>query len=96
LTVASGLAVLAGIAASDGICGFRLGRIHRGEKHADAADVLASAVPDGRKLAATLTRLLDVKGASHYGIKVVSLTEAKSAFRWARHLVARAQQEEER
>ena len=33
LNVAAGLAVLAGIAASDAICGTPLGRIHRGDDH---------------------------------------------------------------
>jgi hypothetical protein len=96
LTVASGLAVLAGIAASDAICCLRLGRMHRGQKHSEAGDLLASALPEGKKLAVRLTRLLDVKGASYYGIKVVSATEAKNALRWAKQLVDHAQLEADR
>jgi hypothetical protein len=49
--VAAGLAVLAGVAASDAICCVRLGKRHRGEDHRGAATLLAEAVPDGRKLA---------------------------------------------
>lgn len=48
--VAAGLAVLAGIAAADAVCAARLGRIHRGDDHRGAADLLRQAVPDGKTL----------------------------------------------
>jgi len=96
LTVATGLAVLAGIAASDCICGIRLGQIHRGQSHQGAADLLATAVPDGAKLASTLRRLLDLKDASHYGVKFISGRSASDAVRWARTLVERAEHEAQR
>jgi len=57
LNVAAGLAVLAGIAGSDAICDARLGRIHRGDDHRAAQDLLQQATPDGKKLAAVLGRL---------------------------------------
>jgi hypothetical protein len=41
--VAAGLAVLAGVAASDAICCVRLGKRHRGEDHRGAAALLAEA-----------------------------------------------------
>lgn len=61
LNVAAGLAVLAGIAASDAICCARLRLRHRGDNHRDAADLLRQATPDGPELAKLLLRLLDLK-----------------------------------
>ena len=48
--VAAGLAVLAGIAASDSLCATRLGEIHRSADHRAAADLLGVATADGAKL----------------------------------------------
>jgi hypothetical protein len=96
LNVAAGLAVLAGIAASDAICGVRLGRIHRGEDHLGAADILREATPDGDKLAIQLGRLLSLKDAAHYGVQVVSSRNATDAGKWASRLVERAREETER
>lgn len=96
LNVAAGLAVLAGIAASDAICCARLGRRHRGESHRNAADLLRTAVPDGAELATVLLRLLDLKDAAHYGVIIVAVRKGKDAIRWARRLVDRAREEIER
>ena len=94
--VAAGLAVLAGVAASDAICCVRLGKRHRGEDHRGAAALLAEAVPDGSKLAGTLIRLLDVKDAAHYGPKLVDRRTATQSVRWAARLIERAGEEVER
>lgn len=67
LSVSTGLAVLAGIAASDGICCARGGSRHRGDDHRGAARLLGQATPDGKMLATTLLRLLDLKDEAHYG-----------------------------
>jgi hypothetical protein len=96
LNVTAGLAVLAGIAASDSICCARLGRRHRGDDHRRAAEMLRSATPDGNELAATLSRLLDIKDAAHYGVIVVSARKARDSVRSAARLVDRAGQETER
>lgn len=96
LSVSAGLAVLAGIAASDSICCARLRRLHRGDNRRMAADLLAQATPDGKALAAKLLRLLDVKDAAHYGVTVVGPRKAGDALRWARQLVERAGEEVER
>lgn len=61
LNVAAGLAILAGIAASDAICGARLAKIHRGQNHREAEELLRGAAPDGRALANGLARLLVVR-----------------------------------
>lgn len=94
--VAAGLAVLAGIAASDAICARRLGHIHRGEDHRAAAALLRDATPDGKKMSGTFLRLVDVKDEAHYGLVVVSARRARDSLRWARILVDRAQEELER
>jgi hypothetical protein len=96
LNVTAGLAVLAGIAASDAICARRLGRIHRGDDHRAAAALLEQAVPDGAKLAATFRRLIGLKDEAHYGVLVVASRKARDAVRWARQLVDRAVDEVER
>jgi hypothetical protein len=96
LNVAAGLAVFAGIAASDAICGARLGRLHRGDDHHGAEDLLRQATQDGGRLAAQLGRLLSLKDAAHYGVQVVSTRNATDATKWAAHLVERARQETER
>ncbi len=96
LNVAAALAVLAGIAATDAICGIRLGRLHRGDDHRGAEDLLRQATPDGPKLAAELRRLLGLKDAAHYGVPVVSARKATDAKKWAAHLVDRAAEESER
>lgn len=96
LNVAAGLAVLAGIAGSDAICGARLGRIHRGDDHRAAQDLLQQATPDGKKLATVLGRLLSMKDAAHYGVIVVSARNATDAKKWAALLIERAAQETER
>ena len=94
--VSAGLSVLAGIAAADAICARRLGQIHRGQQHRDAAALVERAVPDGAKLAATFLRLVDLKDAAHYGVMVVASAKAADAARWARLLVDRARDEVQR
>lgn len=96
MNVAVGLAILAGIAASDALCGLRLGYVHRGEDHRAAADLLQQATPDGAKLAADLRRLLSLKDAAHYGMLLVSARNASDAKKWAARLVERATEESER
>ncbi len=94
--VSAGLAVLAGIAASDAICACRLSQIHRGEDHRTAAALLEDATPDGKKLAATFVRLLDLKDEAHYGVLTIAPQRARNAVRWARLLLDRAREELER
>jgi hypothetical protein len=96
LNVSAGLAVLAGIAASDSICCARLPSRHRGDDHRGAADLLRRATPDGRELAITLLRLLDLKDEAHDGVLVVAARKARDAHRWAARPVGRATQEVER
>lgn len=94
--VTAGLAVLAGIAASDAICCMRLGRYHRGDDHLRATELLQRATPDGRELAARLERLLGLKDTAYYGATLITSPNANLAVRWATQLVSRAQEELER
>lgn len=94
--VAAGLAVLAGIAASDAICARRLGLIHRGDDHRAASGLLTTATPDGAKLSQVFRRLIDIKDEAHYGLTLVSSRKARDAVRWAQTLVTRAAEELER
>jgi hypothetical protein len=96
LNVTADDAILAGIAASDAICGLALGVVHRGDDHHGAEDLLRGATHDGQRLATTLRRLLSLKDAAHYGAPVVSMRKAADATKWAAQLVERARQEAER
>lgn len=91
--VAAGVAVLAGIAAADALCAKRLQLIHRGDDHRAAAELLSRATPDGPKLAATFKRLIDLKDEAHYGLTLIPPNKARTAVRWARTLVVRANEE---
>jgi hypothetical protein len=91
--VAAGLAVLAGVAASDAICAHRLGEIHRGESHQEASALLRTATSDGKRLSITLVKLLDIKDEAHYGLIVVPARKARDAVRWAKTLTVRAREE---
>jgi hypothetical protein len=94
--VAAGVAVLAGIAASDAVCARRLQLIHRGDDHRAASDLLSGATPDGKQLARALRNLIDLKDEAHYGLTMVEPAKARRALGWARRLVERAQEEIER
>jgi len=96
LHVSAGLAVLAGIAAAYAICCARLRARHRGDNHRDSANLLRSATPDDDELAATLSRLLDIKDAAYYDVMVVAADKPRDAHRWAARLVERAGEETER
>jgi len=96
LSVAAGLAVLAGIAAADAICCARLKLRHRGDDHRGAAELLSGATPDGARLASALLRLLDIKDEAHYGVVVVARSKARDAIKRAERLVERAREEVER
>ncbi|WP_129789488.1 hypothetical protein [Promicromonospora panici] len=85
--VAGGLAALAAIAASDAICGARLGRCAIGQDHAQAETLIATVHPDGRELAKRLARVLAEKSNAHYGTTYLSGVETLSMIRNSRALV---------
>lgn len=85
--VAAGLAVLAAIAASDAICGSRLGIAPQGQDHGQAVSVLADTQPDGQVLATHLRRVLDHKASAHYGTTYLNGDTVAGMLRHARLLV---------
>jgi len=88
-TVATGNAVLAGIAAADAICCSTVGRRYRGADHRAAADYLET-VTGNRELGQALRDLADYKDQAHYGLANVRTNRAKAAIRRASALTLAA------
>ncbi|QSB14725.1 hypothetical protein JQS43_25265 [Natronosporangium hydrolyticum] len=86
-SVATALAVLAGIAAADAACCTVLGRRARGQDHRQAVDLVAQVAHGGAAMSRHLRRLLAVKDDAHYGLLHVSHQRATAALRQARQLV---------
>ncbi|GMA41874.1 hypothetical protein [Mobilicoccus caccae] len=82
-----GIAVLAGIAASDTICLSATGSRYAGEDHAEAARVLART---DKKLGAELGKLIRLKPGAHYGSTFISDSDRRRALRAAATLVQNA------
>jgi hypothetical protein len=87
INVCVGVAVLAGIAASDAICAAALGQRYSGHDHEAAAEVLSRV---DAKLGKQLRDLVTMKTTSHYGFGLLSPTQRKAALRCAKALVAEA------
>jgi hypothetical protein len=90
LDVAASLAVLAGIAASDALCGKALGYYSRGQSHADAANLIRSIQPGGTDLAGRFTQLVANKNDAQYAPETMGESSAKAAVRQAADLVSGA------
>lgn len=88
--VAAALAVLAGIAAADAICGLSLGRWSRGQDHKQAVDLLGEVALRDITLPAKLRRLLADKDTVHYSAALISVDRAKAMVRQATALLAEA------
>ena len=84
------LAVLAGIAASDAACCVKLGVRSRGQSHDEAVALLATVAPHGAEMAKDLSRLLNRKDDSYYGVTFVSTSDPHRMIGWAERLLARA------
>ncbi len=90
--VAAALAVLAGIAATDAICGLELGTWSRGPDHAQAVDLLREvAALHDPTLPSKLKRLLEDKNAAHYSPSLVTREKARAMIRQARALLEEAE-----
>ena len=83
------LAVHAGIAAADVICGARLGVYHQGENHNDAVDLLATT---DKAAAGELRALLGMKTRAGYSWQPVSGQDRVRAERAMDALVVAARQ----
>lgn len=90
--VAAGLAVLAGIAATDAACCQALNESSRGPDHREAADLLRRIAPDGKTAANNFERLVGLKDKAHYGFLNVSGQDRAVALRRAGQLVDFARQ----
>jgi hypothetical protein len=89
--VAAALAVLAGIAAADAMCGLNLKKWSRGSDHLQAVALLNTVSGEGGAMANHLRRLLNQKNAVHYSPKLVTVDEAKIMLRHASALVDAAE-----
>jgi hypothetical protein len=85
--VATGLAVLAGIAAADAACCNALGESSRGPDHRDASSLLRQITPGGDTAANDFERLVGLKDKAHYSFLNVSGQDRKAAIRRAEQLV---------
>jgi hypothetical protein len=85
-TVATANAVLAGIAAADAMCCAIAGERFRGDDHRRAAEYLGQITGD-TACAGALRDLIDLKDASHYGVRNVQVRNATRAVRKATQLV---------
>lgn len=88
-TVATGNAVLAGIAAADAMCCAAAGRRYRGTDHRRAADHLQQVTGDA-ELGRILRDLVDLKDLGHYGLTNIRARRARTAVRRAEQLVSAA------
>lgn len=86
-----GCAVLAGIAAADGMCCRRLGRRSRDQDHRAAVDLLRRITPEGAVLAKDLDVVLSDKDTMQYGTALVTADRHLRLMRAARRLVQAAQ-----
>ena len=86
-TVVSSLAVLAGIAVADAICGVALLQRSTSDDHATAVRLLASVAPHGQSYARDLRRLISVKSGVQYSPRLVSPAVARDLTKYARRLV---------
>ena len=75
--VASALAVLSGIAATDAACCARLKQRARGQDHREAIRLVGSVEPGGTEMAKHLRTLLTRKDDAHYGLHLVSRRDAR-------------------
>jgi hypothetical protein len=86
-SAAASLAILAGIAASDTACCKALQERSRSQNHRDAERLLAQITPDGKKAAADLRELLNLKDKAQYGFLKMSVPELQKVMRRANRLV---------
>ena len=85
--VAAALAVLAAIAATDAICGLRLGQYSRSQDHDQAVALLESVDVGDPSLSAKLRRILASKDAVHYSARLIAKSDAQALVRQAGLLV---------
>ncbi len=80
------LAVLAGIAAGDAICGATLGQRAAGESHGEAVALLRRS-ERGKRLAPSLARLIESKSDVQYAATILTETRARDLLKAAQRMV---------
>lgn|SRR5487761_1368027 len=88
--VAAGSAVMAGINASDVMCGLLLGERSGGSNHEEAVGLLATAGSDGQTASRQLAQLLRFKTPAQYDPVPMASADARKAVELANRLVERA------
>jgi hypothetical protein len=88
--VAAGSAVMAGINASDVMCGLLLGERSGAGNHEDAVGLLAFAGNDGKTASHQLAQLLRFKTPAQYDPVPIPSADARKAVELASRLVERA------
>lgn len=86
--VVASLAVLAGIAASDALCGHLLGFRSGGDDHGEAVRLLASSHPRCSPYASHLRRLIASKTNAHYEPEIISDMRARELLTSAQRLLS--------
>ena len=81
--VSASLSVLAGIAASDAMCGHALREAPHGQDHTEAVNMLARVSATGARRLGTL---LSAKTTSQYGFSFVTPSRARDMLQQARRL----------
>lgn len=89
--VAAALAVLAGIAAADAICGIRLEKWSRGQDHEQAVRLFRDVALNDAALPNKLARLLADKDATHYSPNLITIAKARTLVRYAGSLLEEAE-----
>jgi hypothetical protein len=89
INVATGQAVLAGIAAADAICLSAIGQRYSGTNHTAAADLLERV---SKQDAVSLRRLIALKTEAHYGESLLNAAKRDRAIATAEKLVSSARE----
>ncbi|TAM68368.1 MAG: hypothetical protein EPN48_10135 [Microbacteriaceae bacterium] len=84
--VIGSLAVLAGIAAADAICGAVLGERAAGQDHSEAVTLLSTTKP-GKAVASSLRRLIDSKTEAQYASGMLADSRSADLLKAATRLV---------
>ena len=84
-------AVTSGINAKDAICSKVTGRTDKPDDHNTAIDELSRSGPDGKSVASTFRRLLNLKQKAQYQEVSIAVADAKRAVKWAELLYHKAQ-----
>lgn len=86
-TVVASLAVLAGIAAADALCGEAMGMRSNSGNHADAIALLKSSPTNVAPAVAQLRALVDLKSRAHYEPRLITAADASGALTSAERLL---------